>query len=72
MAIEAMRTGLSMAVANPGFRARTVMPSATGPRTIRNTSSVLRNCRPTLRSPGWKYAIARLVMTGRVTTAMTE
>ena len=49
------------------------MPRATGTSTTANTCRVLPNCSPRLPpSAGSKQAIARFVITGRVTTATSE
>ena len=70
--IDAIRTGLSAAMANFGFHQRTNMPIATGMSTIANTSTAFANCTPSSSWSGRNSRIAKLVMSGRVKTAMTE
>src|SRR5699024_1298623 len=73
MTTEAMRTGRSIDPANPGALARVSMPSTTGTSTTAKTvaaSAKRRLSVPVCSSPKW--ATARLVISGRVTTASTE
>ncbi len=73
MIMDAMRTGRSDAFAKFGHRQRTSMPSATGISTIANTFSDSTTSMPRIPpSSGRKYAIAKLTISGNVSTDSTE
>ncbi len=70
--IDSTRTGRLSRRATRGASARTSIPAATGPITIRKTCCSLSTCSPREALPGRKYPAERFTTIGSVTTISTE